>query len=110
MSDGADGPVSLSATGDRVLAWAILHDRALNTLRQLTDSRYATKASVLVRDGSAAIVASRLSPAYSVFRASDGFAMERGPFPFTPHHLALTPDGNTLILLGDTAIALIDMR
>jgi hypothetical protein len=107
---GADGPVSLNATGDRVLAWAILHDAQLNTLRQFTDSRFATKASVLTGDGTAAIVASRGGPTYYVFRTSDGLMQEQGSLPFVPHAMALTADDSTLILLGDTAIALVDMR
>jgi hypothetical protein len=106
---GADGPVSLTANGNLVLAWGILHDRSLATLRALGDSRSYTKATVLQQDGSMAILAARQSPVYYGYRVADGFLAERGSLPFQARYLALTTDGTTLVVLGENGVALMDL-
>ena len=108
---GGDAPVSLTANGDLVLFWGILRNRSMTTLRQLGDTRFLSRVSVLKPDGSTAIMGTRsLSPDYYVYRVSDGLNIERGGLPFSAQHFAVTPDGSTLIVLGGRGVALVDLR
>ena len=98
--------VSSDATGSRWLVGNQLLDGGLTWLRQVGTGIYAGS-SVLSHDGVYAYVS--VPEGVAKFRTADGAQVELILLQSPPYHLKITPDGNTLIVVGH-GLQIIDLR